>query len=124
METLFLPTQIAVSWMLACGAAVVTVMLACSMSFGISGRTALSDLAVTGLAEIATPLVLSSPLDVAHLHGQSLTQWSTALGNALGILGILLTVCGSGDDTCSPQRRRSRNQPWRTETTMTESPWL
>jgi len=78
------------TWFAVCAFAIVVVMVACSRRFGGSGRLTLGDLMLVASLELVTPLVLRSPLDLAHLHGSSLVQWSAALGTAIALLAILV----------------------------------
>lgn len=75
-------------WVKVCRLAMLAVMIACSLRFGGSARTTAGDFALIVVLELAIPALLRSPLDVAHLHGQALLQWSTALGTAAAILAI------------------------------------
>ena len=83
-------SQVPSSWFAVSIFALLIVMLACSIRFGGSGLITLGDIALVVVLELSTPVLLRSPLDFAHLHGNSLMQWSVALGTAIAILAILM----------------------------------
>jgi len=80
-----------ISSLAVCIVAILAVSFTCSVRFGSSGSATFGDLALAGFAEVGTAIILSSPVDVAHLHGYPLAQWCAALGTVVAILGILLS---------------------------------